>query len=91
MMYALKKKKFNVYRVSNCPYAFVNNLSFYDGKQKEKTVTDLHEHYPQKIVSSMQIVDIQNQSMNMIIGLIKYFHQCLKSFKNVLEMIQHIK
>ena len=23
MMYALKKKKFNVYRVSNCPYAFV--------------------------------------------------------------------
>ena len=35
MMYALKKKKFNVYRVSNCPYAFVNNLSFYDGKQKE--------------------------------------------------------
>lgn len=36
MMDALKKKKFNVYKVSNCPYAFVNNLSFYDGKQKEK-------------------------------------------------------
>lgn len=36
MMDVLKKKKFNVYRVSNCPYAFVNNLSFYDGKQKEK-------------------------------------------------------
>lgn len=35
MMDALKKKKFNVYRVSNCPYAFVNNLSFYDGKGKE--------------------------------------------------------
>ena len=35
MMYALKKKKFNVYRASNCPYAFVNNLSFYDGKCKE--------------------------------------------------------
>lgn len=32
MMDALKKKKFNVYRVSNCPYAFVNNLSFYNGK-----------------------------------------------------------
>ena len=36
MMAALKKKKFNVYRVSNCPYAFVNNLSFYNGKQQEK-------------------------------------------------------
>lgn len=36
MMYALKKKKFNVYRVSNCPYAFVNNLSFYDGECKKK-------------------------------------------------------
>ena len=36
MMTALKKKKFNVYRVSNCPYAFVNNLSFYNGKQQEK-------------------------------------------------------
>lgn len=35
MMDVLKKKKFNVYRVSNCPYAFVNNLSFYDGKGKE--------------------------------------------------------
>ena len=36
MMYALKKKKFNVYSASNCPYAFVNNLSFYDGECKEK-------------------------------------------------------
>ena len=36
MMDALNKKKFNLYIVSNCPYAFVNNLSFYDGKCKEK-------------------------------------------------------
>lgn len=35
MMNTLKTKKFNVYKVSNCPYAFVNNLSFYDGKTKE--------------------------------------------------------
>ena len=36
MMDALNKKKFNLYIVSNCPYAFVNNLSFYAGKCIEK-------------------------------------------------------
>lgn len=36
MANALKNKKFKVYKASICPYAFVNNLSFYDGKNKEK-------------------------------------------------------
>ena len=48
MMDALKKKKFNVYRVSNCPYAFVNNLSFYDGKCKEKESLGLTRALPPK-------------------------------------------
>lgn len=46
MMYALKKKKFNVYRVSNCPYAFVNNLSFYDGECKKKEALGLINPLP---------------------------------------------
>ena len=48
MMYALKKKKFNVYRASNCPYAFVNNLSFYDGECKEKESLGLTRPLPPK-------------------------------------------
>lgn len=48
MMDALKKKKFNVYRVSNCPYAFVNNLSFYNGKQQEKKSLGLTGILPPK-------------------------------------------
>ena len=48
MMDALKKKKFNVYKVSNCPYAFVNNLSFYDGKDKERDAFGLRAPLPQR-------------------------------------------
>ena len=48
MMDALNKKKFNLYIVSNCPYAFVNNLSFYDGKYKEKESLGLTRRLPPK-------------------------------------------
>lgn len=55
MMYVLKKKKFNVYKVSNCPYAFVNNLSFYDGKDKERDAFGLRAPLPQR--NSQEYID----------------------------------